>query len=251
MTNIAQLSKSCFYAAEIVSHYVGCPEDQEAIRDAYVVEEKVYDVFKQRILAKIVEEGIPLLFLDIDGVINPYHSVTRNKIKQKTAELFPGIQTSKRHNLAASATYFSQEALNNLNHIRQSFTDMAIVLSTDWKKSYTLLAVKTILSYSENTFADCIIDKTPDALSPADKESSRKLEFFMGEREATRCTQIFRWLEDNNLVTANYIVLDDLFLSGSNERFIWVGENKMLLSAENAARAVTILQTNPSCPLEV
>jgi hypothetical protein len=269
MTNIAQMTKASFEAATLVAQYLGAPEDNTPLRNPTNQEEQVYEFgFKERIIAKIVSERIPIIFLDVDGVLHdPYSQEAREEgpaLNMSVREmLFPDIVHTQRHALAATAATFKKEVIDNLGILQQSFPDIAIVLSSNWRKNYSIATIRSILGFCNHNFfgknilADFIIDKTVDKISKEEELSlckDRTPPAIMSEQNKksfyARSSQIFKWLKDHDLLVSNYIVLDDIYLPGFSQRFIWIGVDEIRepFSQENGLLSEAVLSFDPYCP---
>lgn len=123
-----------------------------------------------------------IIFLDCDGVLNSAGFF--NYIEKKERKL--------KYNLCPVL-------LSNFNFIVKQIPDLSIVISSAWRKFYTLPELKTI--FRSRGYKWPIIDKTGI------------------DRWGTRTDEILSWLEGHKEVE-KYVAIDDHFLELGEEHFV-------------------------------
>lgn len=181
-----------------------------------------------------------VIFLDIDGVLNPYDQEKR--VLSKLHELFPRKNHTFEEILIAQVYCFSERALSNLDHLSEEINkthQLQIVISSSWRQNLSPERLKAL--FRIHSFSQFITDKTVDQLSnPAP--------FCRGEHEISascRAAEINQWLKDHPDIL-HFAVIDDYdehLELNFKKRFIFVDDQE-LLSLKNV-KAVKKLQIHP------
>lgn len=153
----------------------------------------------------------PLIFLDIDGVLNNYPGLVKLRARQVGA-----------HDIDDSEDMFP-EHVERLNRIIQE-TGALVVLSSSWRRMFPLV---TIVSFLERRgFRGRIIGKTPTSLSG-----------YRGE-------EINRWLAENTSggVPPRFVILDDGSDMEPHQDRLVQTDMDLGLTEEDAARAISLLK---------
>lgn len=164
---LVPLVQGIFDSSEIVLSYLADkpkPTKHCPIRNFHPIEEVVYHIFKNRMITNF---GLQFLFLDIDGVVNDDSKVARGKIEKELIQhresLFPNLNTyTIYHKTKVYSAFFDKAAIFHLEEILKAFPKMVIVLSSDWRKNQSILAIRDV--FAAYHFSKRIIDKTVDAL---------------------------------------------------------------------------------------
>lgn len=122
-----------------------------------------------------------VLFLDIDGVLNSWQSVyweIRTGVRKKQESLCP-------------------ICMSNLDEVLDGVEDLKIVISSTWRKSFTMDELKKCLTEQGFKNADRIIGHTPF--------KAKDLKF---SEYGPRWGEIKEWLDEHPEVT-EYAILDD------------------------------------------
>jgi len=149
----------------------------------------------------------PILFLDIDGVLNSTESILRNKTNQT----------------------FIPEAISALNEIVDA-TDCAVVLSSTWREPVQWAKLPSIFERNGLTGVyQRIIGRTP-LFDPSDG--------------ATREDEIDAWLHHHEAQANTPIaILDDESFEGQLRKYLVRTETDRGLTRSQVAPAVALLQT--------
>lgn len=179
------------------------------------------------------------IFLDIDGVLieNQWDQSINAKIKKHALDIWKKyrdlpIEAEHAKNLAfrrAAARCFSSDAMLNLRRLVSKVSNVVIIISSDWRKTFSTEDLKQYVFADPKHLwlSDKIIDKIPD--SP----------------DLSRGEQIALWLEENGAMwnIGSYGVFDDFDNEISTNhpgRFVHVNEGE-LLTRENVIRMKNIL----------
>lgn len=149
-----------------------------------------------------------VIFLDIDGVLaTENHWDETLEIPLSTGKLVP--------------YKWDQECCNILSKIVEDF-NYNIVISSDWRHSFTLLELKEIFKL-HNLNSDRLIDITG-------KNKPKKMSQYF-DIETSREKEILKWVEDNQPV--NWVGIDDMSLIGlPRENFVRVRDSGTGLNQE-------------------
>lgn len=162
-----------------------------------------------------------VIFLDIDGVLQPDISrmrfdVDRKALQTELAEKFQDDEYLKISDYDLAAVYYdwSPDAVNYLRLLLDNYK-AKIVLSTNWKEFNSIEIMKKL--FRIHNLDQYIIGCTPNRLGGRAKE-------------------IQKYIEENNESISNFIVLDDSYkdeLSSSfKDRFVYcrssLGEEEYL-----------------------
>lgn len=141
-------------------------------------------------------EGLKVIFLDIDGVIQPYNNSFRFKHSMdETAKYLAEKYDDKtyleidKYDLSAAFYDWDESAIGHLKKILY-LTDARIVIHSDWRKYNSLEKIKCMFKlYDMDNY---IID-----LTNTEKEKVESIE---------------QYLDENKNIT-NYVIIDDLDMS--------------------------------------
>lgn len=160
-----------------------------------------------------------IIFLDFDGVLNTYEFL--DKLPKPK---FSDYQGWKNHDET-----FKPENIENLNHIIEK-TGASIVISSSWRRLYTLKQIKNVLKKNGFKYIESVIDFTPS------------FEAFWNA-EYSRGAEIYRWLADNDLYKkCNFVILDDNSdMSFLIDKLIKTDPHKNGLTREDSERAILLL----------
>ena len=128
------------------------------------------------------------VFLDIDGVLN-CESFIHKLHKEKLNHM------SDYETIRDITETFMPSAIENLNNLIEQ-TGAEIVVSSSWRKLYTLKQLRGILKKNGFKYPEIIIDKTPNF------NVQWNVEYCRGE-------EIYRWLEDKDYLNHSFVILDD------------------------------------------
>ena len=132
------------------------------------------------------------IFLDIDGVLatndefflNTQEFWLKNKWAKDLKVLYP----------------FNFKCVKSFNKILTEVSNIKIIISSDWKKHYTIEELDII--FKNNGVIQSPIDKTPN--NPVS----------MSWIEKNRMNDIESYLRQNDLIDSNWVIIDDLNVSG-------------------------------------
>lgn len=246
--------KASLHASEIITEYLGEPLPASTsscpVRSFHPIEKRVYHAFVNHII-----KDRPILFLDIDGVLN-LQSENETELEnyrvtfmQAQAQLFPNIQCNKYQNARIASECLSKEAVTNLRQFLTSQPETAIVLSSDWRKDHSLLAIRCI--FESHGFGPYIIDKTKNSLAQI------KIDLLCAEQETCidaktmrhfcyRGTYIKHWLEKHP-TCRNYAIFDDMHQGSTfGDRFIYVNPRTLLTLKHIESVSKILTQSPPS-----
>lgn len=137
-----------------------------------------------------------IIFLDIDGVVQPEYNRQRfekpldNEHKQLINEN-PDIYTNlNKYDIGAARYDWHPEAIEYLRILCEE-CEAKIVISSEWRRSHTLLQMKTLFGF--HNLSQEIIDFTA-----------------ILEYTATRLTEIQQYLEEQPEIE-NFVIIDDSF----------------------------------------
>lgn len=161
------------------------------------------------------------VFLDIDGVLNCESFIHK-------------LHKEKLHHMSDYATIrdvtetFMPSAIESLNSLIEQ-TGAEIVVSSSWRKLYTLKQLRGILKKNGFKYSEIIIDKTPSF------EVQWNVEYCRGE-------EIYKWLKDKDYLNHSFVILDDDSdmgrLLGNLVKTNWKGNG---LEKEHIEQAVKLL----------
>ena len=171
------------------------------------------------------------VFLDIDGVVNDYHSV--EDVEQKYEELFGQKVTMRRGNikcLTAQSHLFDVESLKNLDEMLSQIEKVAtvqIVISSMWRTFAKNFKAMKKDFFSMHNFSKYIVDRTVDKVNTPSNYCT-----YEGHKGAgCRAAEIQKWLTKNPQAQEHFAVLDDIDDHLSHlfkERFIKINPKKLL-----------------------
>lgn len=164
----------------------------------------------------------PIIFLDIDGVLNTPHT--------------PGFQTA--------AGKIEPALVNNLNLIAGAFQDgINIVISSHWRVWHSVDSISHMLYLAGLSNKAFIIGKTDDDYQKSDHDIINII-----TKHKTRGDEIRDWLLDHPDANAygRWCIIDDNDWMNRNQhhRFVKTNPNDGLTPAK-AKDAIRILMTNP------
>ncbi len=177
------------------------------------------------------------IFLDIDGVLiqNQWDHSINAKINKHALSIWKKykdlpIEPEHAKNLAfrrAAARCFSPDAMMQLRRLVQKVSNAVIIISSDWRKTFSTEDLKRYVFADHRWLSDKIVDKIPD------------------EPGLPRGEQIAAWMRDHaqawNIV--NYGVFDDFddgIEANHTGHFVHVDEGK-LLTKDDVIRMKNIL----------
>lgn len=152
------------------------------------------------------------IFLDIDGVLNTYRHLLRQK--EITGE-------SSIHN-------WCPEACENLLELLREY-DVRIVISSNWKDQHKLEEIREF--FDKNGIPSAyILDVTPSEVEEHEAAEYRGIE-------------IRKWLKQNASGDTSYLIIDDesTILTAQKDHFVRVNPEEGLASGEAVAKARKIL----------
>ncbi|MDR2407189.1 MAG: hypothetical protein LBE13_03630, partial [Bacteroidales bacterium] len=155
-----------------------------------------------------------VLFLDIDGVLQPGSSQERfkhiNEMDTLYKKLFDeyGVDYSSYFKYDVAAVYYDwdKESLRELRRILDT-TGAKIVISSDWRQRKPISCLQNF--FRIYGMADYVVDYTPDFDHEACKEF-RKTEKYKGVYEC-RCIEILEYVKKHPEIK-KWVALDDLSL---------------------------------------
>ena len=179
-------------------------------------------------------DDVKIIFLDIDGVIQPYNANKRFYVNRQ--ELINYL--SKKYNIDYSmydeydvaAVYYDwdKNAINIIKDILNQ-TNSKIVISSSWKSSILPNKMKDFLTIHE--LDPYYLDDTKDIMNITNYQELKKYSY--------RVIEILDYLERNNNIS-NYVAIDDLDLSyGLENHFV---KTKNIITPENGKECIKILK---------
>jgi hypothetical protein len=131
-----------------------------------------------------------LIFLDFDGVIVP----------EQAYHYWRGREDVKRKSLGPE-TYVSAPrccpiAISNLNYVLKNVPDCNIVISSTWRKHFSVDELKAFLTEDGFKYADRVLGCTPSIQRGFSTSSPRG-------------TEIQKWIDECDLEITNWIAIDD------------------------------------------
>jgi hypothetical protein len=157
-----------------------------------------------------------VLFLDIDGVLQPGSSQKRfehiNEMDKLYKELFDkyGIDYSPYFKYDVAAVYYDwdKESLHELRRILET-TGAKIVISSDWRQSKPIDCLRNFFRIYD--MADYVIDYTPDLDYETYKKIQKSHEEYKDIHE-WRCIEILEYLKVHPEIK-KWAAIDDLPLN--------------------------------------
>lgn len=146
-----------------------------------------------------------VVFLDFDGVLNSTQSNNFWKNRRDQSQWENNMYGSWKGSMHEYiAEEFCPIALNNLEELFRRVPDLKIVVSSSWRISNDVQALKKILSPSK-LVSDAIIDITPRFLD-----------------QSTRGLEIKHWLDNTEEDVTHYAIIDDanLMLDEQKKNFV-------------------------------
>ena len=199
----------------------------------------------------IVMEKIKVLFLDIDGVLQPdsarmggerFNIDRKALVERLTKELETDYYQYNEYDVAAVYCDWDKEAIATLKHILDE-TGAKIVVSSDWREN----DARWVVTKMPNKMRDLLrihgLDKyyigdTPDFITVPDHDEKKKTYSF-------RVVEINHYLEVNKDRIENYVALDDMDLvrGGYVGNFI---HTESLITKEQGEECILMLNKKPS-----
>lgn len=179
-----------------------------------------------------------VIFLDIDGVLQPYNSGERfehdsEKIVQELTDK-KGIDYSQYYKIDVAAAYYDWDysAVNTLRYILEQ-TDAKIVVSSDWrdiKRPYKVRDLLAIYNLDKYWIADT------EKIEEDDIENSEEY-----QKYTYRTREIKKYLRKHPEVE-NYVAIDDKYLNKGLEGHFVLTDN--LITYEQAKTCIVILNSD-------
>lgn len=242
-------AQGCRLATKIIMEYLGNDPIVEAdeIRHFARAEKKIYQIF-----VALIIKGRPLLFLDFDGVLNTHNKEKKEKIDKEFAKMhhrmFGNVPCTNYHAFRIKAHYFEKKPVDNLEQLPKKHRELVIVLSSDWRKGYSLRAIRKALPYD---FAARIVDTTKESLCQNKKallcnEEEACLDPEVREWFHYRGTHVRAWKEKHP-TCKNFVMVDDMPQGiAFEERSIYVDPNELLTEANVQDASSVLAEDLPS-----
>lgn len=176
-----------------------------------------------------------VIFLDIDGVIQPYNANQRFMVNRKSLIERISFEYQTDYNqydeFDVAAVYYdwNMEAISIINYIIDK-TNAYLVISSNWRNHLFPNKMKDLLKiHNLDIF---YLGDTPDIISIPNYKNKLKLYHY-------KVIEILAYLEQNPDIT-NYVVIDDLDLSiGLDNHFV---KTNNLITKEEGDMCIKILQ---------
>lgn len=133
------------------------------------------------------------IFLDIDGVLS-----TNDEFWLNTQEFWLENKWAKELKVPYP---FNFKCVKSFNNILSEVSDIKIILSSDWKKHWTIEELDII-------FKSNGVIESPSDITRTDGFSNWDM------LERTRMGDIESYLRSNDLIDSNWVIIDDLNVSG-------------------------------------
>ena len=175
-----------------------------------------------------MEEKYKVIFLDIDGVLQPYDSEKRFEYRRKfgleslqqklTGELGRDYFQYDEYDVAACYCDWDKSAVNRIKRILDE-TGAKIVISSDWRrtnkpeKMHDFLKIWDLEKYliGQTLYYDDMEIENPNILKKEKEYILEKIKDKKNDFYDKRCIEILHYVNTHNII--NYVAIDDRNLS--------------------------------------
>lgn len=185
-----------------------------------------------------------VIFLDIDGVLQPYNSekrfkIDRKKLRKKLSEEFDTDYTIyNEYDVAACYADWDKDAVERIKKIIKE-TNAKIVISSDWRSKEKPNKMKDFLKLWG--LDQYLIGETEYIDKEKMKKTIEYIESMQNSFYSYRIVEILEYVYNNPEIT-NYVAIDDLNLEiGLEGHFV---KTYNLINDEQADRCIKILNNN-------
>ena len=158
----------------------------------------------------------PIIFLDLDGVLNTINHLKRQKNKS-------GKATNKS---------WEPTACKHISMLCEHY-NARIVITSSWRHEYTFEQLQEF--FASNNIPDKFIIDVTNSIAPQQDRNNY-----------CRGHEIEHWLENNSSEETSYVIIDDEanFLETQQKHLIRVDKNKGFSTKDAVTKASNILEDN-------
>lgn len=193
----------------VVCSYLKMPTKH---KDVVQIQDAVYFLFERIVVHNHVKA---VLFVDVDNVL--YDEANNKKVLLATQKKHPITYDGYDRDCVA-ATFFSGTAMQNIQTVLNKVPDLALVLSSQWRKNRSQYQLRNEIFAHWPWFTQVLLSKTDDIESEYSETGLKAI-----YNKDGCAIEIRRWLYDHPNIK-RYAVIDDINngLSSFGHRFVQI-----------------------------